>query len=370
MVLLLAGFVLYVMLAVLLYKRMHAALQEQGYRSPAVLNGAAVAAFVLPFACTLLLVKSGSSDEEALWWFLALALAAPLALSLAVQVLPSRNPRVAGRRVLLFPYRQVGWMLLAGAGLSWAAAGLTSKPGLVQLGLLSAAGGLGCLEIARRAAAPDAAAVRSSDPRPPVVYLRPFRHEEETYAVLPWRWQDFWAHVSRSLLRRKSWRLFTLEEYLQKEISTRLGPFIALGNPLDIVPPEGAARTYVADVGWTSRFEEMVRAARCILMMAAISEQVVWELEQIRKMGLQQRLFVLTRPDLKQEGPGQPWGPFADALQRTGYRPPEPDPGPGAVIGFDGAGRAVVLRRDVRSAVEIVDALGGRVVPDGRPEPG
>ena len=57
-----------------------------------------------------------------------------------------------------------------------------------------ALGGLGCLAIARRTtAAPDATAVLAADPRPPVVYLRPFQQEEETFAQLPWRWREFWS---------------------------------------------------------------------------------------------------------------------------------------------------------------------------------
>ena len=49
MVLILAGFALYVMLAFRLFKRLRTALQQRGYKGPVVLTGAAVAAFTLPF---------------------------------------------------------------------------------------------------------------------------------------------------------------------------------------------------------------------------------------------------------------------------------------------------------------------------------
>src|SRR5207248_2474150 len=136
MVLILAGFVLYGMLSVRLYKRLWTALQRQGYRSPAVLNGAGAAAFALPFVCMLLLMQLLENDDHALLWFLLLFLAAPLALTLAVRFLPSRNPRVAGRRVLRFPYRHVGYVLLAAAAAQLAAAEQTSKSVLARLGVL------------------------------------------------------------------------------------------------------------------------------------------------------------------------------------------------------------------------------------------
>jgi hypothetical protein len=211
--------------------------------------------------------------------------------------------------------------------------------------------------------------VLAVDPRPPVVYLRPFQQEEETLAQLPWRWRDFWANAVRSITRRRKWLSLTLEEFLGNEISARIGPFIAFGNPIDFVPPEGAARTYVADEEWTKHFEEMVRGARCIVMMAAVSENVMWELAQIRKLGLQPKLFVLTKPRLRRKTVPLAWGSFAFALQRAGYRPCREDPGPGASVGFDDGGQVIILKRDARSAAETTDALCDRVglQPTGTP---
>ena len=361
MALILAGFVLYVMLAFRLYKRLRTTLQQRGYKSPAVLTGAGVAAFILPFAGTLLIGRITENNDDALWLLLLLFLVAPVALTLAVRLFPSRNPRTAGRRLVRFPYRHFGYVLLGGAAVLWITAAITNKNGLFQAGVQFILGGLGCLVIARRAAAPDVSAVLAVDPRPPVVYLRPFQQEEEIFARLPWRWRDFCANVGRSIMRRKSWRLLTLEQYLGVEISARIGPFIALGNPTDFVPPEGAARTYVADDEWTKHFEEMVRGARCIVVMAASSEQVLWELAKIRSMGLERGLFVLTKPRLVRKTSALTWDAFAAALKRADYRPCSEDPGPGATVGFDQGGQAIVLQRDAKSAVETVNVLCSRV---------
>ena len=68
--LILVGFGLYVMLVSRLYKRLRNAIQGRGYKSPALLTGAYVAAFTLPFACTLLMVRIVGSNNDALWWLL------------------------------------------------------------------------------------------------------------------------------------------------------------------------------------------------------------------------------------------------------------------------------------------------------------
>lgn len=90
MVLILAGFALYAMLAFRLYKRLRTALRQRGYKSPALLTGAAVAAFTLPFVCTLLMQRILGRDDDVLWWLLLLFLAAPLVLTVAVRLLPAR----------------------------------------------------------------------------------------------------------------------------------------------------------------------------------------------------------------------------------------------------------------------------------------
>src|SRR5262249_31511270 len=129
--------------------------------------------------------------------------------------------------------------------------------------------------------------------------------------------------------------------------------------PHDFIPPEGAARTYAADRGWKRQVAEMVCAARCIVMLAAVSKWVVWELKLLRKMRFQHKLFVLTA-----RGPvrkNATWGAFAEALRQAGSQPPGDDPGAGGVVGFDGL-RAVVLKNDAGSAAETVDVLCASLV--------
>ena len=358
MVFLLAGMYYYARLVYRLFIRMRTTLQQRGYKSPAVQAGLGAIAFTLPFIITVATLDYG--DENALWLILALFIALPLALLLVVRRLPARSPRTAGRRVLRFPYRAAGYVLFAAAA-GALAVGANTRANLAQLAFVLAGAGLGCLAIARRAAQPDAASVMARDQRAPVIYLRPFAQDDTVFAEAPWRWRNLPAYIMRGVTRRTSYQL-SLEDYLGLEIAARIGPFIALGNPVDFVPPAGsAARTYVSDEEWPQHFADMTRRARAIVLPAASSEHVMWELKEIRALGLEARLFVLTRPRLKSRTTLTPWSTFANSLRQAGYPPCGDDAGPGAVVGFKPGGEMVILKRDAKTAVEMVDAIARRL---------
>jgi len=69
----------------------------------------------------------------------------------------------------------------------------------------------------------------------------------------------------------------------------------------------------------------------------------------------------LTKPKLVRKTRAVAWNTFAAALRQAGYQPCGEDPGTGGVVGFNGGGQAVVLKRDARSAAETVDALCSRL---------
>jgi len=92
--------------------------------------------------------------------------------------------------------------------------------------------------------------------------------------------------------------------------------------------------------------------------VADLSEYLGWELRYLFDQGLQQKFFLFTQPELKQnglktrrrplKGPEPPatrvdWQAFATAMRANGVAVFKHDPGPGAVITFDEAGRAVLL---------------------------
>jgi hypothetical protein len=356
--LVLVGGYYYVRLLVRIFKQMKTTLRVRGYNSPALHVAVAGVALVMPSA--LAFVALGYGHDQAWWVVLVLFGAVPLALTAAARRLPMRQLRTAGQRRLHFPYRVAGYILTAAGPPLWLAAVATGTNGWAQLGTVSLAGGLSSLAIARRAAQPDAAAVMARDDRPPVIYLRPFQQEEEVFLKVPWSWSNYRRYLRQNYLLRKNLHL-TLEDFLGAEISARLGPFIALGNPTDFVPPPGAARTYVADEEWTRHFDAMVTRARCMVLLAASSEHVVWELAAIRSLQLESKLFVLTRPKPNQKTKIAAWSTFASALQKAGYPPCGDDAGPGAVVGFKPGGEPVILKRDAKTAEETVDVLCRRL---------
>jgi hypothetical protein len=340
------------------WPRFSATLRERGYKSPALRTTMSMLGIGLPILVTY--AALGYGHDQAIWLVLALWAAMPFVLNVVASLLPVRSARTAGKRQLRFPYRAGGYVLCAIAPPFWIMGAATNTAGWFQVGTVSMAGGLACLAIARRAAQPDAVTVMARDPRPPVIYLRPFQQEEEVFAQMPWSWSSYRRYLTHSYLLRKS-RHLTLEDFLGTEISTRLGPFIALGNPTDFVPPPGAARTYIADAEWPKQFDAMAQRARCLVLQAASSEHVVWELAEIRSLHLESKLFVLTRPKLTPKTKIEAWSTFASALQKAGYPPCGDDAGPGAVVGFKPGGEPVTLKRDAKTAAEVVDVLCRRL---------
>jgi hypothetical protein len=217
-----------------------------------------------------------------------------------------------------------------------------------------------------RSNAPGLADSVATDARPAVLYLRAFRQESNFFANVPAE------ELPRYTRRNLGLPWVTFEQYLGAEFSRQLGPFIALGNPLDSVPPEGAARSYPSDEDWQQHFCTLASAAAAIVIDGSHSGNLHWELTEITRNGWQRRLFFLTAPALSvrtghllvntmrdsAKGVSMPsWEQFATELKRTGLHVPPIEPGPGSVIAFDTAGRAEVLIRGAQKPEEFVGAV-------------
>jgi hypothetical protein len=371
---------LYVVLVNRAFRRLRRTLAARGYKSPAALAAMSGVVFVLPLVLTFAYTAAAGPDTG-LWFALAAMLAVPLGFSSAVRLLPARSARTAGRRVSRLPYARMGKGLLATCALLVVAGAATGQQIAFQLLPVVFAAAATCLGIARRLQAADAAEVLARDTRPPVLYLRPFQGEEGIFVELPRKRREFLDDWRRNILRRESEQFLTLERYLADEITRVIGPFVALGNPVDFAPPSGAARMYLADDEWTSRFTDLAPRAACVIAVPGGSAQLAWELERLHAMNLHQRLFVLTQPGPVQQArsarsrarswwvraltkpPGArdaapaAWSTFARVLRQAGYDAGAADPGPGAVVGFDAEARAVVLARELRGAAETVQTM-------------
>jgi hypothetical protein len=294
-----------------------------------------------------------------------------------------------------FPYRLVAYLFLA----------LTPLACLLNWIFLFffLIGSLAAFRAYVRQKMPAAGAALQNDPRPAVLYLRSFDQESlkfvhvqgrETmkyndllnYANdvgLPWlerivyRLTTIFAILVESGLR--GWiRLpegeVTFEKYFRGEVMQRIGPFIALGNPLDDLPAEGAYRDYQTDERWKDVFYERVARCACIMMQWGTSNNLQFELTSILSRGICHKLFILTPPradpldkyewvrtSILKERPAN-WETFSAILRDNGYQLPEEPPGVGSVLTFEPDGRPLVLVQRAVQPEEYIVPIYARLV--------
>jgi hypothetical protein len=296
---------------------------------------------------------------------------------LALRLLPQRKMRMAGSR----SSRAIGWVVtgyatLIVAGIVAMIALLSQAAGLselIELGLSAGAISGIMFYHGRRANTPTVEAAMWHDERPPLLYLRSFDQEASRFVHVSHEDADKYCEISSSGPDARSYYL-TLEQFLAREVNERIGPFIALGNPTDYLPPEGAYRTYTADGEWQEYIAKLLNRSNAILMQMGHSDNLNWELTSIRERGFQKKLFVVT-PPLPSVGKDswvefwqrlhdrikgiQPpsWDGFASSLKRAGYQPPVKDPGPGVVVTFDENSQGITLISGAKTPTEYVDAI-------------
>lgn len=305
-------------------------------------------------------------------------------------VLPQRKRRLGGNRQVRFPLRAAGYtcfvLAIGAAALSLFSIifGDQLKMGKVlgrlpQLVVSMVGLGLAFLYLNRLLKNPTIEKVRRMDSRGPVLYLRPFNQERNWFVVAPAaqyldRMANPLAHMNTTGITEVP---LSLEQYLKPEIEKGIGPMVALGSPEDYLPPDGAARTYVEDFDWKSRFKQLAVEANAIIMEMSTSDNLGWELEWLRSNGLQSKLFILTRPrppaiptflnryayawlPILRGIPHVDWATFSAHLERLGYHFDFDKPGCGTVISFDANGTSVALTTEAETSDEFFRALEQR----------
>jgi len=336
-----------------------------------------------------------------LTWLFAVATTAILVLAL-----PRKQVRTFGKRHPRFPLVRCGQLLIAAAfvlsavTISWRLGGsmdsqqFTSSL-VLAFGFLAPTGRY-LVRRGRRVeaeASSDEYAAEGLDH--PVLYLRAFNQERQFFFIGS-------AAEDRALAR--GWHATvatpeqnvggTFEEYFAGAMQRSLGPLVALGSPEDYLAPEGAARLYAKDSDWMQHVDVLTRKARSIVVEVGASANLRWEFEHIRKEGLHQKLFVITRPST--EGKWLSWAfwrlvwrvqgiptvsfrQFAASLAPLGYDFSNVAPGPGSVIAFDADGKALLLTTGAAWPGEFVKPirdwtlehrLSGRRVPTPCPRCG
>jgi hypothetical protein len=328
-----------------------------------------------------------SNAQKNAFAFALLALPPPLAVGVLVLVLPRRNARQAGRRSVPFLWSHTarrleralywsgGLVMIAGfVGLWWLDTNTAVK--IVNFGFSLLAVPPLFAYYRKRARAPTLHKIVKADTRPAVLYLRAFYQESDAFT---WGPKDEMASYTSQPITAQTWYTIsvTFEQYLGAAISRDVGPFVALGNPEDVLPPEGAARAYAKDSDWQGHFVKLADSAAAIVMEVSRSDNLCWEMAAIRSDGWQQKLFVITPPVPKSNRafyrwvygtlraargiPVPRWQDFASALANAGFCVDVSDPGPGAVVAFNASGSAEVIARNAVEPPDYVLAIKTRL---------
>jgi len=131
-------------------------------------------------------------------------------------------------------------------------------------------------------------AVVAHDPRPPVVYLRSFSAESSIGE----------------------------EEEAIADLLQAIGPFVAIGNPGDRLPPLGATRFYDPGADWRQFVSNLVKQSRFVLALAGSTPGLGWELQLCRSVLQPGRLIVLVPAD------EQAYGAFCKVAAAAGLQLP------------------------------------------------
>jgi hypothetical protein len=206
-----------------------------------------------------------------------------------------------------------------------------------------------------------------------VLYLRAFNAENQPFVTGPKSKLNSYSDRPGAQIPRRGDPAVevTFEEYFAGAISKRIGAFIGLGSPNDNLPPAGAIREYAHDVAWKTRLIELANSARCILLNVGNSDNLQWELAQIRQMGASHKLCIFTSPrnfqktvrevlqaeDRGREDLVQAWRSATEILGREGFKCEPGFPGFGAVLSFDDAGKSVLLTTDASEPEDFVKPL-------------
>jgi hypothetical protein len=394
---------LLILLPVVGYKR----IRLRGYapaKAAALISGALLASILATIAAAVLLPKHLGELRIVLLCAAVLILSLAFGYTALVRKLPKRTLRVGGPRRVQFPFLFFGYLLIAIGIATVIAVPILAPPenrtignylGLPSLLMVFILFGTVLLRIGKRVK--NQRSIEETVPfdvRSPVLFLRPFAAEGLPFVQGLSSKYDRYSSETQELytsLRSMSDAdgdkqdedptvSITFEVYLGPALQEQIGPFIALGNPEDYLPPQGATRTYFEDEDWFEYFQRMARQSVCMVMPISNSDNLQRELIFLRSEGLQRRLFLFTplwsqsqkrvvfparAADWlvsqlygisRQQDSIQEWKHLSETLQKLGLDLEE-NPGQGAVITFDSEGKATVLARGADLPADFVDPV-------------
>lgn len=146
----------------------------------------------------------------------------------------------------------------------------------------------------RRHFVPTGLDVLEDDPRPPVLYLRPFDGDGAEFQIS--------NSLHLRLLERGTWRqlsmftrlLRTNEQFLVRAFR-RIGPLVAVGDPSARLPRLGAVRVYARDgEEWKLVVGALAARSRYVVLQVDLSSGLLWEVAFLAaKVPLDQLILML-----------------------------------------------------------------------------
>jgi hypothetical protein len=209
------------------------------------------------------------------------------------------------------------------------------------------AGARWLVDYGRRLRAPDGWELMRRDPRPPVVFLRPFQEDSRWTYDNPIGKREG-GDITPSAGRKRA----TREPKVARELS-RIGPFVAVGRPGEKLSPLGAARIYVSDEQWQETVLSLVGRAAAVVLQPEVSPGTLWELHVIGRMVDTRRLLLLVpNPGVRPLGFARVRMLIEETLQVT--LPPPGQCPPCDAFMFDPSGQPVpvVLQRRANLALQ------------------
>jgi streptogramin lyase len=170
-----------------------------------------------------------------------------------------------------------------------AALGIES-PGFIAFAAIAAATAL--FRFARRFAGESVSTVRQDDPRPPVLYLRSFHGDRALVQSRP--------GLNRGIMGADRRLMLPLEEIAAEHL-WRFGPVIAAAEPGSQLPPLGAAREHIPHDRWQETVGTWMAEAPLIVVSLGRTEGLVWELQQLGRLGVLDRAVFLLSPEGREE---------------------------------------------------------------------
>jgi len=368
--------------------------REWGLRAPGAIALVAIfwmLALALAFAIPLTIATSFSvsEDYQIFLWILAILIILSItpAFTLLLRALPKRSARVYGKRRVRVPFILLGTVVILISFVLFSAAlygwwvGVTSLLKLLLNGvfkyIVGVLAGVYMIRLGYRLKSSQASAAVLPGHNEPIgaLYLRSFREESEYFVYGKKEKYKAYATNFRARVIAPMYGYdvgVTFEEFFRGAVTSSAGPFVALGNPEDYIPPEGASRLYAKDSEWKERLDALARRALWIIVGIGSSGHLSWEFDHLRQEGLQQKLFVITPPAREASrfvwwfidfnryinGVGAvSWLQFSEKLASLNYQVDRTDPGPGAVVTFDGNAKSVLLISDAKTPEEFVRAM-------------